>query len=76
VKTHSTKQAARRIGVHWVTLLRWRAAGKVAASEEIGMDGGKHWRWTEQDVENVKRYKKDHFREGQGKKVKQPTRAK
>jgi predicted site-specific integrase-resolvase len=70
VKTYSTKEAARQVDVHWVTLLRWRVAGKVVASEEIGMDGGKHWRWTEQDVQNVKRYKEDHFREGQGKKVK------
>jgi hypothetical protein len=58
------------VGIHWVTLLRWQADGKVSASEEIGMNGGKHWRWTSDDIAKVKRYKKDHFRQGQGRRRK------
>ena len=69
-KTYSTKQAARRVGIHWVTLLRWQADGKVSASEEIGMNGGKHWRWTAEDIIRIKAYKKEHFREGQGRRKK------
>lgn len=65
-KTYSTKEAARQTGIHWVTLLRWQAAGKVSASEEIGMNGGKYWRWTTEDIAKVKKYKREHFREGQG----------
>ncbi len=66
MKTYSTKEAARQAEIHWVTLLRWHAKGKVSASEEIGMNGGKHWRWTARDIVKIKRYKKEHFREGQG----------
>jgi hypothetical protein len=69
-KTYSTKEAARQVGIHWVTLLRWQADGKVAASEEIGMNGGKHWRWTANDIAKVKDYKRGHFREGQGRRRK------
>jgi len=71
VKTYSTKEAARRTEIHWVTLLRWQAAGKVSASEEIGMNGGKHWRWTSKDIAKIRKYKKQHFREGQGRRSKQ-----
>jgi hypothetical protein len=70
VKTYSTKEAARKAEIHWVTLLRWLAHGKVAASEEIGMNGGKHWRWTAGDIAKIKKYKKLHFREGQGRRTK------
>ena len=70
MRTHSTKEAARQAGVHWVTLLRWQAAGKVSASEEIGMNGGKHWRWTSKDIAKIRNYKKHHFREGQGRRSK------
>jgi predicted site-specific integrase-resolvase len=65
-KTYSTKQAARQAGIHWVTLLRWQAHGKVSASHEIGMNGGKHWRWTQKDIVRIKEYKREHFRAGQG----------
>ena len=76
MKTYSTKEAARQAGIHWVTLLRWQADGKVSASEAIGMNGGKHWRWTAQDIVLIKKYKREHFREGQGqrrKKTRKPA---
>jgi predicted site-specific integrase-resolvase len=69
-KTFSTKEAARQVGIHWVTLLRWQAAGKVCPSEEIGMNGGKHWRWTAKDILRIKAYKRDNFRRGQGRRKK------
>lgn len=76
MKTYSTKEAARRSGIHWVTLLRWQADGKVRASEELGMNGGKHWRWTAEDIVNIRKYKKVHFREGQGRRSKKVGKAK
>ncbi len=69
-KTFSTKQAARKIGIHWVTLHKWRAAGKVRASHQIGMNGGKHWRWTEQDIEKAREFKAKYYRKGRGRKKK------
>lgn len=70
-KTFSTKEAARQTGIHWVTLLRWQATGKVTASEKIGMNGGRHWRWTVKDIASIKKYKREHFREGQGRRTKE-----
>jgi hypothetical protein len=75
-KTYSTKEAARQVGIHWVTLLRWLAAGKVSASIEIGMNGGRHWRWTAGDVAKIREYKDEHFREGQGRRKKGSARKK
>ena len=75
MKTYSTKEAARRVGIHWVTLLRWQVDGKVSASSQIGMNGGKHWRWTVKDIARVNKYKKNHFREGQGKRSKTVKRS-
>lgn len=34
------------------------------------MNGGKHWRWTAKDILRIKAYKRDHFREGQGRRKK------
>jgi predicted site-specific integrase-resolvase len=70
VRTYSTKETARQVGIHWVTLLRWLADGRVSAPEEIGMNGGKHWRWTARDIAKIKEYKRLHFREGQGRRRK------
>jgi len=67
-KTYSTKQAAKSIGIHWVTLHKWRSAGKVSASVEIGMNGGRHWRWTDEDIAKAKKYKADHYGRGRGRK--------
>jgi len=53
-----------------VTLLRWQADGKVSASEEIGMNGGKHWRWTTKDIQEIRAYKRYNFRKGQGRRKK------
>jgi predicted site-specific integrase-resolvase len=61
MKTYSTKQAAKRAGIHWVTLLRWVEAGKVRASQRIRLDGVHHWRWTERDIEQLRKYKTEHY---------------
>jgi predicted site-specific integrase-resolvase len=70
-KTYSTKEVARQVKIHWVTLLRWQADGKVSASEDIGMNGGKHWRWTAKDISKIKEYKRKYFRKGQGRRTKE-----
>jgi len=75
-RTYSTKEAAKKVGVHWMTLHKWLAAGKIRPSEQIGMNGGKHWRWTSKDIEKIKKYKEEHFREGQGRRSKNLKRNK
>jgi predicted site-specific integrase-resolvase len=70
MKTYSTKQAAAKAEIHWVTLHRWLARGSVRASDSIRMNGTKLWRWTESDVEKIKKYKQENYRKGRGRKAK------
>jgi len=34
------------------------------------MNGGKHWRWTAKDIAKIKKFKRLHFRDGQGQRSK------
>ncbi len=51
-----------------MTLHRWLAAGKVRASQAFPMNGRTLWRWTDADVEKVRKYKAAHYRKGRGRK--------
>jgi hypothetical protein len=66
--TYSTKQAAAKAGLHWVTLRRWLASGRVRPSVAVPYDGRTLWRWTDTDVEGLRRYKEAHYRRGRGRK--------
>ncbi len=68
--TYSTKQVAKLVGIHRVTLQHWLAAGKVRASRSLPSNGGTLWRWTDADVKKVKKYKAAHYWEGRGRKKK------
>ncbi len=57
MRAYSTKQAAKLIGVHRVTLQRWIAEGAVKPSESMKLDGGKVWLWTPADLEKARRFK-------------------
>ena len=74
MRTYSTKQAARRAGIHWVTLHRWLAdknvRAKIRPSVAVRMNGTTLWRWTKADVERVRKYKAGHYRKGRGRKPK------
>jgi len=65
-QTYSTKEVAREVGIHWVTLLRWLSEGKVHPSIGVPMNGQTLWRWTAADVERVRKYKTAHYGEGKG----------
>ena len=65
---YSTRQAAKMVGIHWVTLRRWLAAGKVRPSHAIPLNGSTLWRWTQADVERLRKYKMTHYRKGRGRK--------
>jgi predicted site-specific integrase-resolvase len=56
MQTYSTKQAAQMAGIHPVTLIRWVEANKIRPSQRIKLsDAQTHWRWTDRDVEKVRR---------------------
>ncbi len=66
MRTYSTRQVAKLLGVHRVTLQHWLTAGKVRPSQIIRMNGGKVYLWTLDDVEKLRRYKAKHYWEGRG----------
>jgi predicted site-specific integrase-resolvase len=68
MRTYSTKQAAEKAEISRVTLERWLLAGKVRAPQFIQFNGEKHWRWTDRDVERVRKYKAANYRKGRGRK--------
>ena len=64
--SHSVKQAARLLGVDPQTLFRWIWNGKVRPSIAIPMNGRKLYRFTDEDIAQVRRYKSAHYWEGRG----------
>ena len=69
--TYSTQQAAKKVGIHSVTLHRWLAAKKVRPTIAVPMDGGRTlWRWTEKDIAKLEKLKKATYRKGRGRKPK------
>jgi hypothetical protein len=71
VRTYSTQQAAKKVGIHWVTLHRWLASKKVRPTIAVPMDAGRTlWRWTEKDIAKLEKLKKATYRKGRGRKPK------
>jgi len=66
MKDYSVKQAAKLLGVDPQTLFRWIWNGKVRPSIATPMNGRKLYRFTDEDVEQVRRYKSAHYWEGRG----------
>ena len=66
MRNYSVKQAAKLLGVDPQTLFRWIWNGKVRPSIAIPMNGRKLYRFTDDDVERVRRYKSAHYWEGRG----------
>jgi hypothetical protein len=57
MQTFSTQLASKLIGIHWVTLRRWLAAGRIRPSVAVPMNGRTLWRWTKADMERARRFK-------------------
>jgi excisionase family DNA binding protein len=61
MKTYSTLQAAKLLGLTSATLHRWIREGKIQAPPVQSL-GGVHVRlWTLDEVEQVRKYKTDHY---------------
>jgi predicted site-specific integrase-resolvase len=69
MKTYSTKQVAEAVGISWITLRRWLASGKIRPSKSLPFDGRTLWRWTDGDLERLRKYKAAHYRKGRGRKT-------
>jgi len=69
-KTYSTREAAEKVAISWVTLRRWLAASRVRPSVGIKLNGKTLWRWTTNDVRKLSVYKAAHYCKGRGRKKK------
>jgi excisionase family DNA binding protein len=55
MSTYSTRQAAKKLGLHVATLARYIAAGKVPAPKIVEAGGTTLHIWSEQDIERVRK---------------------
>jgi hypothetical protein len=58
----STEDAARQVGISYVTLRRWLARGDIRPSVRDKLA----WRWTEKDIAGLRKYKDLVFYKGRG----------
>ena len=53
-RTHSTREAAKALGISWVTLQRYVSSRKVSAPNLTRVGGVKVRLWTKRDIERVR----------------------
>jgi DNA-binding transcriptional MerR regulator len=70
MRTYSTVQVARMVGVNRVTLQHWLLDGKITEPKRISNGGVTARVWTDRDVERVRKYKAANYRKGRGRKPK------
>jgi ribosomal protein S13 len=56
-KQYSTEEAAKQADISFVTLRRWVASGKFRPSVSVPLKGHTLWKWTDRDIERLKKYK-------------------
>ncbi len=67
----STAQVADKSGVPFRTLTRWMALSKIRASTVFRQGTRQVHLWSDADVLKVRRYKREHFGEGRGRRTPQ-----
>ena len=67
---YSTSEAAKECGVHHITLQRWVSQGKLKAPPKTRIGGVVVRLWTNADIERVRKFKKENYRKGRGRKPK------
>jgi excisionase family DNA binding protein len=68
MRTYSTSEVAKRVGVDKKTLLRWLWAGKISEPKHH-TNGGQDVRiWSDRDLLSVRRFKEAKYRKGRGRK--------
>jgi excisionase family DNA binding protein len=67
---HTTEEAARKVGIHQVTLQRWIKAGKVNAPEPTLIGAVGYRLWSLEEIEEVKAVKRAIYHKGGGRKKK------
>jgi excisionase family DNA binding protein len=73
MKTYSTLEVARLLGVTSATLHRWIREKRVAAPPVETLGKMRIRIWSKADIENVKAYKAERYRKGRGRQRKTET---
>jgi hypothetical protein len=68
--TYSTSEVAFQIGVSKRTLVRWLRDGKIDEPKRIEYPGIISRLWNERDIQELQKYKEQHYRKGRGRKKK------
>ena len=68
----TTSEAAKRAGLHPVTLQKWIGAGKVKAPAPTLIGAVGYRLWTRKDVARLKKVKQTIYRKGRGRKPTAP----
>jgi DNA-binding transcriptional MerR regulator len=66
---YSISETARVLGVHRGTLRRWIRRGVIPQPIAEDIAGSRLRYWTPTSFAKIKKYKEEHFREGQGKRT-------
>lgn len=66
--TYSTPEAAKKCGIHHITLQRWISAGKFKAPRKTRVGGVVVRLWTDSDLKLVRKFKEENYRKGRGRK--------
>jgi excisionase family DNA binding protein len=68
--TYSTSEAAKKCGIHHITLQRWVSDGKLKAPRKTRVGGVVVRLWADSDLKLVRKFKKENYRKGRGRKPK------
>lgn len=68
--TLSTAEVAKKTGIDKATLERWLADGKIARPKSLHIGQKVFRNWVDADVERVRKYKRQNYRKGRGRKPK------
>ncbi len=68
MKTYSTAQVAKKLGIHKITLIRWLLYGDLEEPRRLDQAGQVIRIWTDRDVVRARTYKTAHYRKGRGRK--------
>jgi len=52
---HSTRSAAKELGISFISLLRYIKAGKIPAPKAVKVGGSTVRAWTDEDIERVRK---------------------
>lgn len=70
MKRLTSPDVAKLVGIHWVTLERWLATGKIPAPKPFRVGRQVFRDWTPSDIRRVKEYKAKFYRKGRGRRKK------